>query len=190
MFRKEKRKPMSFGLRPVSDTAGTILLRGQLPDCAGNALPARYYRHLEQLIRRRMEALPGPGELRLDTVLCSPDDFLCSVRIKAELTYHGRRIPIFTDGCVWDTRNGRLLSFRALTGCHFSVKKLLPLLLPRKEPEWLLRTCPDWENRIKSNLSRYRFCLESDALVLYLPPLTLDEPLENLCRLPFPLKYR
>lgn len=177
-----------ISLRPVSDTVGLITLHGELPECSGKVLLKRYYRHLEQLLRRRCEAIREPGELLLRTELYCPDDSLCSVHIEAQLRSPHGTFPFFTDGCVWETQRGTLLCFHDLTGKRFSVRKLLSQRCPRREPEWLLRTCPDWESRMRRTISRYRFYLEPDALVFYLPPMTLDFPLENNCRLPFPGK--
>ena len=190
MLKKEKDASAAFSLRVISDPVGPVLLRGELPVCSGKTLPGRYYRHLEQMLRRRCESVQEPCELLLRTALYHPDERFCSVHVEAQVLLQGRKLPFFTDGCVWEIKSGQPVTFRALTGNRFSARKLFPLLEPRREPEWLLRTCPDWELKVKKALSEYRFYLEPETMVLYLPPLTLDSPLENSCRLPFSTKQQ
>ena len=188
MLRKPQEKSSEFSLRVISEPVGPVFIRGELPLCSGRPFPARYYRHLEQVLRRRCRTLGDPCELLLCTVLYAPCERLCSVHVEAQLLLQGKTLPFFTDGCVWERQSGRPVTFRDLAGTRFSVRRLFPMLAPRREPEWLLRTCPDWEARVKKSLSAYRFYLEPDTLVLYLPPLTLDVPLENVCRLPISSK--
>lgn len=188
MLRKTKNMTAEFSLRAVSETIGSVRFCGELPFCSGKAHPVRYYRRLKELLCRRCEAVPQTGELLLHTELYYPDERLCSVHVEAQLRFPGRTLPFFTDGCVWDLQSGQPVQFRTLTGYRFSLRKLLPLLEPRKEPEWLLRACPDWKAKVEKSLSQYRFYLEPNAIVFYFPPLTLDVPLENASRLPFSAK--
>ena len=188
MSGKSKNVTAEFSLRAVSEKIGSVRLCGELPLCSGKALPVRYYRRLEQLLCRRCKMIPQSGELLIRTELYYPDERLCSVHVEAQLRLQGKTLPFFTDGCVWELQSGQPVEFRALTGYRFSVRKLLPLLEPRREAEWLLRTCPGWKARAEKSLSAYRFYLEPNSIVFYFPPLTLDVPLENASRLPFSAK--
>lgn len=188
MLKKTTDASPHFFLRTVSDTAGLIQIRGELPDCIGRSLPVRYYRHLVQELYHRCEVIQEPGELLLHSTLYQPCEMLCSVHVEARLCFHGHSIPFFTDGCVWELGSGHPVGFHELTGRRFVVRKLWPLLEPRREPEWLLRTCPEWESKMKKALSRYQFYLEPNTILLYFPPLPPEMPLENVCRLHYPIK--
>ena len=184
-----KRRPLTeIRTKTVCDKAGAVTLRGELPVCIGKRLPSRYYQRVEQELRQRCEALAAPGELLLRTELYAPRETLCSVHVEARLRVRGRILPFFTDGCVWDLRSGMPLRFRELTGSRFSVRRLWPGLEPRQEPEWLLRSFPGWEDAMKRALSRYRFYLEPDALVLYLPAKLQTALPDRYCRLRFSVK--
>lgn len=169
-------------LVPFRASEGQTELVGTLPACSWRPAAA-YYRRLEALLRRRCAMLPNPAFLRIQTVLCSPEETLCSIRVQAELELDGRRLPFLDDGCVWSLESGALCTLEALLGRRCSRRKLLRELEPRREPEWMLRSCPDWEARIRRAFSARQFCLEAEGVRFLLPPLTLGPLLESSCLL-------
>lgn len=174
-------------LIPLSGSEGQTALGGSLPAC-GWKLGTEYYRHLESLLRRRCAAIRESAKLQVHTTLYSPSETLCSVRVQAELLSVGRQLPFLDDGCVWDLRTGFLCGAERFLGRRCSRKALLRKLEPRREPEWMLRSCPDWETRVCKSISALNFCLEPEGLRFLLPPMALGPILESSCKLSLPGK--
>lgn len=170
----------TVALLPISATEGQVELTGTLPACSWRSASA-YYRRLETLLRRRCATLPTPALLRVQTTLYRPEETLCSIRVQAEVEQDGRRLPFLDDGCVWNLQSGALCTAEALLGRRCSRRRLLRELEPRREPEWMLRSCPDWNSRIRRAFSARQFCLEAEGLRFLLPPLTLGSLLESSC---------
>lgn len=183
MLQQREMSEASFRLRAVNTAEAGVPICGEFPLYLKGGFPARYYRRMERLLCVKCAALPKCAAISLRTVLYLPEESICSVLVEAELTLPDRRLPFFTDGCVWDLRHGCPLPISRFAGTA-SRRKLRTLFLPRREPAWLLRTCPDLESRCFRAMAKDRFYLEKDAVVLYFPPLTLEPVLENRVRLP------
>ncbi len=181
------KKHLSVSIGAVSGSGDPVTLAGTLPVCSGKAAAA-YYRHLERVLRRKCGELPFPVKAELNTELYQPDETRCSIRVRAVLQTDRGRFPFLDDGAVWDLRSGRLCSIETLLGKPCTTRWLLRHLLPRTEPQWMLRSCPDWEARVHCSFDRQNFILTEKTLCFLLPPLTLGPLLENICRIPLPGK--
>ena len=178
MKQNAQKAERAVALLPISAAEGQVTLTGTLPACNWRSAAA-YYRRLEALLRRRCAMLSSPSLVRIQTVLYRPEETLCSIRVQAELEQDGRRLPFLDDGCVWNLQSGALCTAEALLGRRCSRRRLLRELEPRREPEWMLRSCPDRDSRIRRAFSARQFCLEAEGLRFLLPPLTLGSLLES-----------